>query len=135
MVKIHKSDKLNLESGRPIVVNLTQVDFGMDEKKEDLLNQPDSEEELKSENHLDEIERILDEANKKAEAIVTNAGKHAIKIREKAYREGYNEGLAKAEKEIEQFRVAINEKYETTVSQLAVEQKEVLDSLEPNCLN
>ena len=54
------------------------------------------------------LERVRKKAAERASELVEDAKKEALSIREQARQEGYNEGMAQAEQEIEEFQSAVS---------------------------
>ncbi len=74
---------------------------------------------------------VVAQANEEATAIINDANNNASSIRQKAYTEGYDEGMVGAQNEINDKETQLQQEYDDKLNQLQQEYDDMKKSLEP----
>jgi flagellar assembly protein FliH len=133
--KIIRSSGVNIERARPIVVPLREAveepaPEPMEARKEPAVEvkQPDMEQIYASAKTI--VENIISKARNDADNMLVDARQETIKVLQDAVREGWDQGVSEALKEMHAIQEAAALEIDTAIESLIQERKQLIKDLE-----
>jgi len=138
LVKIHKSDSVYLNSGKPVILDLPEIGADLRNrilKTEYELSAAEPSGETRSYNSGAEANQIIEQARQQAEQLIENAGKSSAAIRDQAFQDGYRAGLVQADRDREVWQGQMWQRLEVLNRQLTDESQRLFSELEGELLD